>query len=212
MKNSQHIGFWMAIIFIGFFAAPFMRSGTSMESFVVDEIRQTREALGDTVAEKVVSFANSIFEDTPLGMVALSAKTAQHTKAEQLLFKQVAGPGGQIMTSVYNSYLQGLIQSAFVVAMRFAIVMIWLVALAPMLFASVFDGFMQRRIKRVEFGAIRPATFTVAGMVVIPLVCLPLVYLILPFSLSPLLAPAWAFFVALPLSLLVSNMQPLFGR
>jgi hypothetical protein len=34
----------------------------------------------------------------------------------------------------------------------------------------------------------------------------------LPFSLSPLLAPAWAALVALPLSILVANSQPIFGR
>lgn len=178
----------------------------------MDEIRQTREALGDTVAEKVVNFAGALFEDTPLGMVAQLAKTAKHTKEESRLSKQVAGPGGEIMTSLYNSYLQGLVLEAFVVAMRFAIAMVWIILLAPMLFASVFDGFMQRRIKRAEFGAIRPATFAVAGMFVIPLLFGPLIYLVLPFSMSPLVAPVWALIVAIPLSVLVSNMQPLFGR
>ncbi len=212
MKNSQHLGFWLAVVFLGFFIAPLMRSGTSMEAFVIDEVQQTRKALGPRVGDFVVSFANGAFQDTPLGMVAQTAKSAQHTKEEQALSKRVAGPGGELMSSVYNSYLQGLILQSFVVAMRLAIVLIWLIVLAPMLGASVFDGFMQRRIKRAEFGAIRPATFTVAGMFVIPLLALPLVYLVIPFSLSPLLAPLWALIVALPLSLLVSNMQPLFGR
>lgn len=212
MKNSQHLGAWFAIIILGFLLGPLMRSGSSLEAFVVDEIRLTREALGETVAEKVVSFAGGLFEDTPLGMVAQTAKTAQHTSEERQLSKKVAGPGGEIIAGLYNSYLQGLVLQSYVVAMRLAILLVWLVILLPMLYASVFDGFMQRRIKRAEFGAIRPATFTVAGMVVIPLLCLPLVYLVIPFSMSPLLAPAWAFFVALPLSLLVSNMQPLFGR
>lgn len=179
---------------------------------MVDEVQQTREALGPRVGDFVVSFANRIFQDTPLGMVAQTAKNAKHTKEEVALSKRVAGPGGELMSSVYNSYQQGLILQTFVVAMRLAIVFIWLIVLAPMLGASVFDGFMQRQIKRAEFGAIRPATFTVAGLFVIPLLALPLVYLVIPFSLSPLLAPLWALIVALPLSLLVSNMQPLFGR
>jgi hypothetical protein len=47
---------------------------------------------------------------------------------------------------------------------------------------------------------------------VIPMLTLPVLYLTMPFTLSPLLAPVWAAIVALPLSLLVSNSQPLFGR
>jgi len=212
MKNSQHLGFWLAVVFLGFFIAPLMRTGTSMEAFVVDEVRQTREALGDRVGDFVVSFANTMFQDTPLVALAQTAKSAKHSKEDISLSKRVAGPVGEFMSLVYNSYLQGLVLQSFVVAMRLAIVMIWLAVLAPMLGASVFDGFMQRRIKRAEFGAIRPATFTVAGMLVIPMLALPLVYLVIPFSLSPLLAPLWGLIVALPLSLLVSNMQPLFGR
>jgi hypothetical protein len=212
MKNSQHLGFWLAAVFLGFFIAPFMRNGASMEAFVVDEVRQTREALGPRVGDFIVTFANGIFQDTPLGMAAQTAKSAQHTKEEIALAKRVAGPGGEMMSNVFNSYLQGLILQSYVVAMRLAIVLIWFVVLAPLLAASVYDGFMQRRIKRAEFGAIRPATFTVAGMFVIPLLALPMVYLVTPFNLSPLLAPLWGLIVAIPLSLLVSNMQPLFGR
>ncbi len=212
MKNSQHLGFWLAVVFLGFFIAPLMRSGTSMEAFVLDEVQQTRNALGPKVGDFVVNFANGIFQATPLGMMAQTAATAKHTESEVALSKSVAGPGGEMMSSVYNSYLQGLILQSFVVAMRFAIVLIWLIVLAPMLAASIYDGFMMRKIKRAEFGAIRPATFTLTGMFVIPLLALPLVYLVIPFTLSPLLAPLWALIVALPLSVLVSNMQPLFGR
>jgi hypothetical protein len=96
--------------------------------------------------------------------------------------------------------------------MRLAIVLFWLAALAPFFAATVFDGLMQRSVKQAEFGSLRPATFTLAGMLVIPILALPVLYLTLPFSLSPLLAPVWAAVVAIPLSVLVSNSQPLFGR
>lgn len=212
VRNSQHLGFWLMLILVAFFLGPLMRSGSSMEGFVIAEIQQTREALGSNVADKVVDFATGVFEGTPLGMVAQLAKSVKHNEEEQSMSRAVGGAGGAVMSSMYNSYLQGLVLQAFVVAMRFAIALLWLVILAPMLFAAVFDGFMQRKIKRAEFGAIRPATYTVAGLFVIPLLALPLVYLVIPFTLSPLLAPAWAFIVSLPLSLLISNMQPLFGR
>ena len=102
--------------------------------------------------------------------------------------------------------------SAYVVAIRLGVVVSWAVVLIPLLLAGANDGFAQRRIKRAEFGAIRPATFTLAGFVVIPLLALPLIYLVAPFFISPLAAPFWGLLVVIPLSVLISNMQPLFGR
>ena len=212
MKNSQHLGFWFLLAFLGFMLSPLLRSGDSMERFVTSEIEQTRLAMGDRVASWVVGFANGIFENTPLTAVAIAAKTAKLTDDERRLSSKVAGVGGAVMGNMFNSYMQGLVLQSFIVAMRMAIVFIWLAFLAPLFIASVYDGLMQRNVKMSEFGSLRPATFTLAGMVVIPVIALPLIYLVLPFSLSPLLAPAWAALVALPLSILVANSQPIFGR
>lgn len=212
MKNSQHLGFWFLLAILGFFATPLIRTGPNMEEFLTAEIRETRQAMGDHVGGLVVSFADGLFRQTPLAAIAASATTAQHSAEDRKLSAKVAGPGGEIMSKLYNSYLQGLVMQAYVVAMRLAIVLFWLAALAPLFVATVYDGLMQRKVKQAEFGSLRPATFTLAGMLVIPVLALPALYLTLPFSLSPLLAPAWAAVVAVPLSLLVSNSQPLFGR
>ena len=212
MKNSQHLGFWFLVAMASFFAGPLLRSGASTETYLAEEIRQTRLAMGDTVGDLVLSFADATFHRTPIEALAASVGRAKHTQAEQRLSARVAGPGGEIMSRMYNSYLQGLIMQAYVATMRLAIVLFWLAALAPFLVATVFDGLMQRSVKQAEFGSLRPATFTLAGMLVIPVVSLPVLYLTLPFSMSPLLAPVWAAIVAIPLSLLVSNSQPLFGR
>jgi hypothetical protein len=87
-----------------------------------------------------------------------------------------------------------------------------MVILAPMLIAAVFDGYMMRKVKRAEFGMIRPATFSIAAALIIPAMCLPLVYMVLPLPMNPLVAPLWALVVVFPLSMLVANMQPIVGR
>jgi len=212
VKNSQHLGFWLLLAFLGFFAGPLLRSGPSMEAYLQSEIEETRIAMGDRVGGLVVSFADGIFNQTPVAAAVSGIAKAKHTQEEQRLSARVAGPGGEILSKMYNSYLQGLIMQSYVGAMRLAIVLFWLAALAPLFVATVYDGLMQRSVKQAEFGSLRPATFTLAGMLVIPILSLPALYLTLPFSLSPLLAPAWAAVVALPLSILVSNSQPLFGR
>ena len=212
MKNSQHLGFWFLVAVAAFFAGPLVRSGAHTEAYLANEIEETRLALGDTVGGLVRSFADAAFHRTPVAAIASTVRRAKHTAAEQRLSARIAGPGGEIMSRMYNSYLQGLIMQAYVATMRLGIVLFWLATLAPFFAATVFDGLMQRSVKQAEFGSLRPATFTLAGMLVIPIVALPALYLTLPFSMSPLLAPVWAAVVALPLSLLVSNSQPLFGR
>jgi hypothetical protein len=212
MKNSQHAGFWLLLAMLGFFAGPLLRSGESMERYVSAEIRETRFAMGEAVGGMVLSFADGLLHQTPVAALITNLSRAKHTEDDRRLSARVAGPGGEIMSRMYNSYLQGLILQAYVAAMRLAIILFWLAALAPFFAATVFDGLMQRSIKQAEFGSLRPATFTLAGMLVIPILALPVLYLSLPFSLSPLLAPVWASVVALPLSVLVSNSQPLFGR
>lgn len=212
MKNSQHLGFWLLLAFLGFFAGPLLRSGPSMETYLQTEIQETRAAMGERIGGLVTAFADGIFTQTPIAAAVSGMTKAKHTREEQQLSAKVAGPGGEIMSKMYNSYLQGLIMQSYVATMRLAIVLFWLAALAPLFVATVYDGLMQRSVKQAEFGSLRPATFTLAGMLVIPILSLPALYLTLPFSLSPLLAPAWAAVVALPLSVLVSNSQPLFGR
>lgn len=34
MKNSQHMGFWLGIVLVGFLLSPLIRTGESMERFV----------------------------------------------------------------------------------------------------------------------------------------------------------------------------------
>ena len=212
MRNQQHLAFWLLLAAVAFFAAPLLRSGPSMENYLRTEIQQTRSAMGPALGNQVLAFADGVFTQTPLAAAAAQLARAKHTAAEQRLSAAVAGPGGEWMSRLFNSYLQGLIFHSYVVAMRLAIVVFWLLVLAPLLIAAVYDGLMQRAVKQAEFGSLRPATFTLAGLVVIPLLALPVVYLTLPFHLSPLLAPLWAASVALPLAVLVANSQPLFGR
>ena len=212
MQTKQHVGLWLLLAIMAFFAGPLMRSGPSMEEFVRSEIRDTRIAMGDTIGGLVVEFADGLFRQTPVAVVTRQLSRAKHNEAERRLSREIGGPAGEAVSKLYNSYMQGLIMQAYVLTMRLAVVGVWLAFLLPMFVATVFDGLMQRAVKQAEFGSLRPATFTLAGLLVIPVLSLPVLYLTMPFPLSPLLAPAWAAFVALPLSVLISNSQPLFGR
>jgi len=212
MKHTQHLGFWLGAIFIAFLVAPIFRGQADLVSYVYDELSQIRFALGDTVADKVTEFANTVFDETPLGLIAQSAATYAPRETDRRLSNEVAGPLGAMATGWLGGYLEGLMLQSYVLAMRLAIVVVWMVILAPMLIAAVFDGYMMRKVKRAEFGMIRPATFSIAAALIIPAMCLPLVYMVLPLPMNPLVAPLWALVVVFPLSMLVANMQPIVGR
>ena len=203
------VGFWLAVFLLLFFAVPIMRNGEQMEAFVAEELRLTRSTFGDTVADKLHEHANVVFT---LYTPGATLDKAVVRGRDMDLTRLVAGKPGEVAAKGFNSYVQGLILNLFVIVLRLFMFLLWLPLLLPVFAAAVVDGFSQRAIKRAEFGAIRPAAYTVTSMVVIPLAMAPLIYLVIPLPISPLICPLWAFAMTLPLSGMVSNSQPIFGR
>lgn len=207
--TKAHVAFWLAAFVLLFFLTPIMRNGESMEAFVRAELALTRTTFGDRTADWLHQQASIAYE---LYTPAASLADATVRGRDMDLTKQVAGGLGVAFTKGYNSYVQGLVLNLFVIVQRLFIFLVWLGILLPVLGAAVVDGFVRRAIKRAEFGAIRPAAYTITSHVVIPLAMAPLIYLVVPLPVSPLVSPAWACLLILPLSAMVSNMQPIFGR
>lgn len=209
MNTKSHIVFWFCAFFALFLLTPVMRNGPSMEAFVTRELELTRETFGDSTAAWLQKRASVVYEFyTPGASFADAQITGEGMRRTE---RVVPGPGVAI-TKAYNSYVQGLVLNCFVFSLRLFIFLAWLAVLAPFFIAAVVDGFVQRAIKRAEFGAIRPAAFSLMSFLVVPMAMAPLLYLVLPLPVSPQLSPLWAFIMALPLSALISNSQPIFGR
>ena len=209
MNTKAHIGVWLAVFLALFLLNPLFRDGPSMERFLTMELQMTRNTFGDKTADWIQGSASLVFGVyTPantVGQAAVRGKNMELTK------RVVSGPGVAI-THAFNSYVQGLVLNFFVVTPRFFIFCLWFIVLLPVFVAAAIDGFVQRAIKREEFGAIRPAAYSLTIMIVIPLALAPIVYLSLPVPISPLVSPMWALLMVLPLSSMVSNSQPIFGR
>lgn len=209
MTTRSHVGFWLAIFALLFFATPVMRNGEAMEGFAEREMALTRATFGDSTADTLQRQANVVFAlYTPKDTLG---KAVVHGR-DMDLTKMITGTTGVAAAKGFNSYVQGLVLNMFVIVLRLFIFLLWAVILLPVFIAAIIDGFVQRAIKRAEFGAIRPAAYTLLSMVVIPLAMAPLIYLVIPLPISPLVSPLWALVMALPLSAMVSNMQPIFGR
>ena len=209
MTTRTHVGFWIAAFFALFFLTPIMRNGPAMEAFVERELALTRQTFGDSTTDKLQAQAQLVYSlYTPAASLADSIVRGK----DMDLTRAITADPGVAFTKRFNSYIQGLVLNLFVIVLRFFMFLIWLVILFPIFIASAIDGFVQRAIKRAEFGAIRPAAYTITSIVVVPLAMAPLVYLVLPLPVSPLISPVWALVLILPLSAMVSNMQPIFGR
>jgi len=203
------VAFWLGVFVVLFFATPVMRNGEQMEEFVARELQLTRATFGNSVADRLKEQANVVFT---LYTPGATLDKAVVRGRDMDLTKLVTGQPGVAAAKGFNSYVQGLILNLFVIVLRFFIFVLWCAILFPVFIAAVVDGFSQRAIKRAEFGAIRPAAYTVTSMVVIPLAMAPLIYLVIPLPISPLVSPLWALVLTLPLSGMVSNSQPIFGR
>lgn len=208
MNTKSHVGFWLCMFVVLFFATPIMRKGDSMEMFVEAEVALTRTTFGDRTANWLQKQASVVFEFSP----ADALDNAVIRGRDMQLTREVAAEPGVGIAKTFNSYVQGLILNLFVLALRLFVFLIWFLVLSPVFIAAVVDGFVQRAIKMSEFGEIKPAAYSVMSMIVVPMLMAPLLYLVIPFPVSPLVSPVWAMLAVLPLSLMVANMQPIFGR
>ena len=77
MQTKQHFGFWIGIAFLAFLLSPLFRSGAAMEQFVVNELAETRSVMGEFVTGKAMEAASVVFQVTPMGIIANSAKRNQ---------------------------------------------------------------------------------------------------------------------------------------
>lgn len=208
MDSSRHIAFWIIVTLCGLLLTPLLRDHKSMDAYIHEEQRMTRDVFGHTVGDWIEDRANAVLAKIPSWHVKANKIGAEGIERTRQV---TAGPGVAVV-SAFNLYIDGLVRNIYVFVHRMFLVLIWAAVLAPVFFAAVVDGLSQRSIKQVEFGSIRPAAFVASSTLVIPLLMGPIVYLVVPFPVSPLIAPVWALMTALPLAWMVSNMQPLFGR
>lgn len=209
MNTKSHIGFWISIFLLLFFLNPLLRDSRSMEVFVAKEVTLTQSVFGrGTTAwmKEHASLAYRIYSPAEhLDAAAIRGEAMRRTA------RVVPGPGVAI-TKAYNSYVERLVLNIYIVILRVLNFLVWFLLLFPVFVAAGVDGLVQRAIKRSEFGAIRPAAYALTSGLVIPMIAAPMVYLVVPIPVTPLVAPLWALLMIFPLSAMVSNMQPIFGR
>lgn len=185
-----------------------------MAEFVAKEIEITQRALGERWSGMVLDKTDLLFEQTPVAVLVEAAKKGVYSKEEQDKFELFGSntASGGLMFKIMNGVFIGFIQSMYVVCVRLLIVFSWFALLIPVIVAAAYDGYTQRVVKSFTFGSIRPATFSLMAWIVIPMFFAPLFYLSAPLNIDPSIVPAWVCLSLIPLSILVANSQPIFGK
>ncbi len=208
MNTASHVRFWLIIFVILLVAAPMLRKGSDMDAYVRNEVALTERALGEAVGRWVVETSGLLFSSNAVKTILapVAARVESDEKVRQT-------PRGMAMVvAASTDYARGLILAGYVACVRLLIVLVWFAILSPVLIAAVLDGMSQRALNRLTFGSIRPATFAIMSMIVIPFMLTPLLFLALPFSLPPTAIPFWVALGTVPLAVLVANSQPVFAR
>lgn len=211
--NLTHVRFWVFMIALMFFLGPLYKSPSEMHEFVREEARVTVNALGPKWGGGVVKKSIDLMKSAPLQMGAHIFKSGEvdveKMGESNFIYRSW---GTQIMAAMGNRAMSGWGAMLFVMSIRLMIVLSWFLLLSPMIIAACVDGIGQRKIKFFNFKSIRPATFSLLSLVVIPFALGPLIYLVVPFSISPAYIPLITSFMLIPLSLLFANSQPMFGE
>lgn len=90
---------------------------------------------------------------------------------------------------------------------RVQLLLQWLTYLLPLLLAALIDGVIQRQVKKRSHGYANPVRYHAAWHAITALFVVPPLYLSTPFSLHPIVIPAWAVLLSLAVVALFANIQ-----
>jgi hypothetical protein len=213
MDNLTHIRLWVALTIACLLINPFYRRGNEMADFVLAEVAMTSNTFGPRIGKWILASSDAVLAYSPAYGISKLAKAGSTSEAKAKEIESgVLNVSGRIMVTAANQYFHGLQLSAYVMCLRLLILVVWFGMLSPIIIATLLDGLSQRAIKRTNFDPGRPAAFSILSHMVLPIVMAPLLYLTIPISVSPTLIPLWLFVGILPMSMLISNTQPVFAK
>lgn len=213
MKGRSHLGFWLLVFLCAVFVVPYFVRGGEMRARLEQEIDAVRHVLGVRVGEAVVRSANAAYEATVVASGIRSAMDdLKHTRWDQEIAQRVGTTLLAEAAAGVDSYLQALSMQLYAILLRGAVVVAWMLMLAPFAGAVLIDGYSARAKKLANLGFQNPTAFALGFHAAVLVSALPLLYIVAPFSITPLFMPYWAVAAALPLSFAIQHMQPVLTR
>lgn len=213
MNSRSHVGFWLIVFLCAIFVVPYFVRGDQMRDRLVREVDAVTGTFGDTIGQALVRQANAIYDAT---VVASGLRAAmdelKHTQED---YRTAERLGTRVLVEAArsaDSYMQALAMQFYAVILRAAVVVAWMLMLAPFTVAVLVDGFAARAKKFETLGFQNPTAFALGFHLVVVVSAVPFLYIVAPFSVTPLFMPYWAVAAALPLSFAIQHTQPVLTR
>ena len=186
---------------------PLFMPAAALEARMAADLQELRHMFGSWAPDRVRRFAAKLNpqeagrESTPIAppsrpLVAGAAKFHPGSAA------------AEIAMALQDRWRRGLNRQCELAAVRLGIVLVWLVALWPLLVAAACDGWMQARVRQARAALARPAAFTLAGLAMVGLASVPVMFVTLPLPWPAGWAPGWALATGLVLAIRMALGRP----
>lgn len=196
------------MIAVMFIALPIVITPAETVEKVKTEVGYIKNAFGVEESEKLLASANAFYDDAFVKTGVIKTTGGLYVGDGE---KRHGVPGldstAAVMTQKTNEYLLSMSANIYALSIRIGILLAWLPYIIPFLSASIVHGLVRRKIKMRSFGFVSPTIYGTSLHALIAITFIPVAYLLVPFAVSPLFIPLWAILSAIPLGLLVANLQ-----
>jgi hypothetical protein len=211
MKWGVHLKFWILVTLVMVLAVPAIVSVQSGLARISREVDMTRTVFGDDMTEHIVGRAKTVYSKAFVesGFIADLNKT--HFSEEDYRKAHAFSGGMRHFGAITNSYFGSMVINLYGMMIRLYIIGHWMLFVGPFLVACVVDGYMTRAKKLAEFAYQNPSAFSLSSHALLWIIFFPIMYLVAPIPVTPLFVPIWALVMALPVAVMLSNSQRIFG-
>jgi hypothetical protein len=210
MAWKKHILFWIIVTFVVLLIVPIFASPQTVWGSASKELQLIQSAFGyqDTkqIADTSSAAYKAMFVDTG---VVNTLRGGEVSLTEREKTKELMGGTLMGLTSVTNNYVLTFSALIYVMTVRLYIMLTWAPFIFPFMAAVVIDGMVRRKVKMLSVRGASTVKFSLALHAIIIIFMVPVLYLLAPFAVSPLFVPGWALFTAVPLLMLITNVQPM---
>lgn len=202
---KTHIKLWFIMLFLAALVVPVLLSPQMARARLMSEYNSAATIFGAKRVDAITERANHVFEVVANGTGLTRLIDSGFVRYEDTQNMMIGKKATQDMSSFTNDYLQTLLLQLYGVFFRGSLMLQWMVYVGIFLFASIFDGVMQRRVKTETLRMNAPIQFAITLHMVIGMLFAPIAYLLLPFAVTPWFMPMWTLIIAFPLAKAIAN-------
>lgn len=200
-----HVRIWLIGLFVAFWIVPALTSDEDGRARIRNEYDAVGRIFGVQQSDVIAQRANATYDAFAKATGFASVLQKGYTTDEELKRQDIAPDLHQELAKKSNGYLAAMAMQMYGVVFRGLLLMQWLWVVGIFLFATIVDGFVQRRVRQATMRGNPPLLFALSLHVTVAVAFAPLAYLFLPFNVTPWFTPIWTLILAFPLCSAIAN-------